>query len=189
MRDNKETIDAINQIIKINSFICKFWTDVEGYATLNAAKLLNKSRLDRQVSLSYCLKIWLEKTEENAEDGSLILAWTNLGSLIEGTMKLVLTVWYETYKKDINAIKKKGELIDPDGLPFELLIQFFRKRIWKAWKKKEWEDFVRHIQYRRNAIHSYKDREIGTFEEFFIYVQKYLELLILINNKLPYPFP
>ncbi len=189
MRDNKETIDAINQIIKINSSICNFWTDVEGFAPLNAARLLNKSRLDRQVSLSYCLKIWLEKVEENAEEGSLILAWTNLGSLIEGTMKLFLTVWYETYKIDIDAIKKKGKIIDPDVLPFELLIQYFRKRIWKILKKEELEDFVRHIQSRRNAIHSYKDREIGTFEEFFSYVQKYLELLILINNKLPHPFP
>ncbi len=185
--DDEKKIRIIDKIIEINSEINKFWKESQGWAPISAAKLLSKSRLDRQVSLVHCLKIWIEEQDLNKKDGSLILAWTNLGSLVEGTMKLVLSIWYETYKKDINAIKKKGKLNDPDCLPLESLKQFYKKSIWEPWKKEEWNDFVEHIQYRRNAIHSFKHREIGDFEEFFLYVQKYLEFLEMINRKLPYP--
>jgi predicted alpha-1,6-mannanase (GH76 family) len=57
-----------------------------------------------------------------------------LGSLIEGTVKLFLAVYYEDYKKDLENLKqtqawhaKKEKLLDPDGLRLEVLIQYCEK--------------------------------------------------------------
>jgi len=43
------------------------------------------------------------------------------------------------------------------------------------------------IQQRRNAIHAYKDREIGNHDEFLLDVKTYLKFLRYINERLPYP--
>lgn len=176
-------VEVVDRIVTINNDLRQFWTKADGWAPIEAAQLLNKSRLDWQVSLSICLKIWVSEPLPDDEDGRLILAWANLGSLVEGTMKLLLSVFYKDYKKDVEAIKKKGKLMDPDGLQLESMRQFFRKRIWG----KEWDVWVQHIQQRRNAIHAYKNREIGTCTEFFDDVRKYLELIRHINSRLPYP--
>lgn len=177
------TDEVVNRIIALNDGLRQFWTKADGWAPIEVAQLLSKSRLDWQVSLSICLKIWLEEPLPDDESGRLILSWTNLGSLVEGTMKLFLSVWYKDYKNDVEAIKKKGKLIDPDGLQLEPMRQFFRKRIWDE----NWDAWIQHIQQRRNAIHAYKNRDIGTFNGFFADVRKYLEFLRYINNKLPYP--
>ena len=175
--------EVIERIIKLNDGQRKFWGSAEGWAPIEAAKLLNKSRLDRQVSLSHCLKLWTATSSAVVQDGHLILAWANLGSLIEGSMKLFLSVWYKTYKSDVDAIKRKGKLQDPDGLQLEPLRQFFKKRIWGE----TLDGFVQSTQQRRNAIHAFKDRNIGTKNEFFDNVRKYLIILRYINYRLPYP--
>jgi len=175
--------EVVNRIVTLNDGLRQFWTKADGWAPIKAAQLLSKSRLDWQVSLSICLKIWLAEYLPDDKSGRLILAWTNLGSLVEGTMKLFLSVWYEDYKKDVEAIKKKGKLTDPNSLQLEPMRQFFRKRIWDE----DWDAWIQHIQQRRNAIHAYKNRDIGTFNEFFADVRRYLEFLRYINSRLPYP--
>jgi len=181
--NNMSVDDVIERIIKLNDGLRIFWSGAKGWAPLEAAKLLNKSRLDRQVSLSRCLKLWVTASSPEVQDGNLILAWANLGSLIEGSMKLFLSVWYKTYKSDIDAIKRKGKLQDPDGLQLEPIRQFFKKRIWDG----TLDGFIQIIQQRRNAIHAFKDRNIGTINEFFDNVRKYLNILRYINYRLPYP--
>ncbi len=172
-----------DRIVKLNDGLRQFWTKADGWAPIESAQLLSKSRLDRQVSLSVCLKIWLSEPPPDDENGRLILAWTNLGSLVEGTMKLLLSVFYNNYKDDVEAIKNKGKLIDPDGLQLESMRKFFKKKIWGE----EWDVWILHIQQRRNAIHAYKNRDIGTFNEFFDDVRRYLEFIRHINSRLPYP--
>lgn len=175
---------VIQRIIKLNDGLRKFWGEVEGWAPLEAAHLLSRSRLDWQVSLSHCLRMWAEEPTLENRDGYLILGWANLGSLVEGTMKLFLSVWYETYRNDEDcAIMRRGELQDPDGLQLEPMRQYFRKRIWDD----VWDRWIQHIQHRRNAIHAYKDREIGTHSELLNAIQRYLEFLRYINIRLPYP--
>ena len=49
------------------------------------------------------------------------------------------------------------------------------------------DSWVQHIQYRRNAIHAYQDREIGSAEELQTYMRRYLDILRYINFRLPYP--
>lgn len=177
--------EVVNRIVTLNDGLRRFWTKADGWAPIEASQLLSKSRLDWQVSLSNCLKIWFAEPLPDDRSGRLILAWINLGSLVEGTMKLFLSVWYNTYKKAVEAIKKKGRLVDPDSLQLELMRQFFRKKIWR--KGDEWDEWIQHIQQRRNAIHAYKSRNIGTFDEFFVDMRRYLEFLRYINSRLPYP--
>jgi hypothetical protein len=178
--------EVIFRIENLNEGLRKFWTNAHGWAPVAAAQLLSKSRLDWQVSLSKCLKIWLQESEPDDQSGRLILAWTNLGSLVEGTLKLFLSVWYNDYKTDIEAIKKNDEIIGPDSLQFEKIRLFFKKRIWKD-DDEDWDLWLLKIQQKRNAVHAYKHREIGTFDEFFNDVRKYLEFLRYINKRLPYP--
>jgi hypothetical protein len=178
--------EVVNRIVTLNDGLRRFWTVAEGWAPIEAAQLLSKSRLDWQVSLSNCLKIWLAESHQDDENGRLILAWANLGSLVEGTMKLFLSVRYNDYKNDVEAIKKNGDLIDPDSLRLEQMRQFFRKRIWRN-EDENWDAWILKIQQRRNAVHSYKNRDIGAFDEFFADMRIYLKFLRYINDRLPYP--
>jgi hypothetical protein len=182
----KKPIDnIINRIVTLNNGLRHFWIKTDGWAPIEASHLLSKSRLEWQVSLSSCLKIWIVEPHPENESGHLILAWTNLGSLVEGTMKLFLSVYYHVYKNDIEAIKKKGNLIDPDSLGLGEMREFFKKRIWLKGDE-DWDSWILKIQQRRNAVHAFKNRDIGTFDEFYSDIQRYLEFLNYINNRLPY---
>lgn len=197
---NFKDIEVLDRIIKLNEGLASFWGKSEGWAPIEAAQLLTKSRLDWQASLSRLLKIFLD-SEISKESGALILAWSALGSLTEGTMKLYLSVWYENYKyeslmNDIKEIKKKnGDLIDPDRLGLEELRIYFSKRIYnsytrKIWKtegKTDWIDWIEFVKNKRNAIHSFQNREIADFNVFFQSVRLYLQFLRNLSNDFPYP--
>ena len=176
----------MSRIITLNEGIRQFWTKADGWAPFEAAQLLSKSRLDWQVSLSRCLKIWIDESDPEVESGQLILAWAHLGSLVEGTMKLFLSVYYKDYKNDVDAIKTKGDLIDPDILQLEQMRQYFRESIWRKGDE-DWDSWILKIQQRRNAVHAFKNRDIGTFDEFFNDVRRYRQFLQYINDRLPYP--
>jgi len=178
------TEEVIQRIVKLNDGLRKFWIKSEGWAPLEAAQLLSKSRLDWQVSLSNCLRIWVEEPSLENRDGRLILGWAKLGSLVEGTMKLFLSVWYETYKGDEDyVVMRRGELQDPDRLRLDPMRQYFKKKIWDD----TWDKWVQRVQQKRNAIHAYKDRDIGTYSDLLAGMRKYLEFLRYINIRLPYP--
>ncbi len=176
---------VLDRIVTLNRGIRDFWSSADGWAPIEAAALLSKSRLDWQVSLSETLRLWFPSGGSQVTDGRLILAWANLGSLVEGTMKLFLSVFYADYSKDIDAFKKKnGKLIDPDVLTLERLRQFFVK---KDLLSSEWESYVQHVQSRRNAIHAFEDKELGTGLEYEQAVRRYLKLVREINSRIPYP--
>ncbi len=174
---------TVNHIVTLNDGLRRFWKSAEGWAPINAARLLSKSRLDWQVSLSACLKIRLRSSTRDVEPGRLILAYANLGALVEGTMKLFLSVWSAEYRGDADAILVRGLADEPDLGTMEPMRQLFRKRIYDE----RWDDWVRHIQERRNAIHAFRSRDIGELEEFCSDVRRYLEFLRYINGRLPYP--
>jgi hypothetical protein len=177
--------NTITKIIYINTALAKFWSNAHGWVPKEAAELMSKSRLDRQVSLSHCLRRWFKNITEASKEGSLILAWANLGSLIEGTLKLFLAVYYKDYKTDIDALKHKtGEIKDPDILALEELKTFFIK---KHILDDKWIKYIEYVQQKRNAIHAFKDRDIGSYGDLRKCVEKYLEVLQQINSRLPYP--
>ena len=174
---------TIEQIISLNKDIESFWGGaIHGWAPEETEELLSKSRLDWQVQLSETLKLW---NSNLLTDGQLILAWANLGALMEGSLKLLLVIFYTQYKEDIDNVKgKKGKVVTPDKIKLEGLKQFFAKKNILNESQIESIDF---IQQRRNAIHSFANKEIGTADEYHKYVSKYFKILSDINNSLPYP--
>jgi len=193
---NELPIDiVINRIISINEDNESFWSTSYGWAPTSTADLLDISRLNWQSSLSHTLKLWINASLSSDENspGFLILAWTNLGSLVEGTMKLLLCVYYEDYKIDPEARllfdkKLKAKIVaEPDVAAFELMRIFYKKKIWSTDEQDYWDDWILSIQQKRNAIHAFKDREIGTLDDFYNNLRIYLKFLQYITSRLPRP--
>jgi hypothetical protein len=190
----------IDRIISLNFGLEKFWSSSYGWSSIESANLLSRSRLDWQVSLSKQLKYFARKDRVD-EAGKLILGWALLGSLVEGTMKLFLSVWYkdyikEEYKEDLKGIIFRwGTLTEPDELMLNSLRRYFEMRVYPIETREEWKEdgeidwlgWVKKIQNRRNAIHAYKDREIGTLKEYAEDVGIYLLFLRKFTQDLPYP--
>ncbi|WP_214814158.1 hypothetical protein [Exiguobacterium sp. s196] len=179
--------ETVNKIIELNEHIKDFWSNAHGWAPIEAADLLSRSRLDWLVSLSYSLYKWEKRPQNESEYGDLILAWANLGTLVEGSMKFFLSIYYEDYKNDINALKNKGKQVNPDEAMFNSLRTFFEKSVWTDNERQHKNNWLSEIQDKRNAIHAYKDREIENFDTFRIQVNKYLSFLIDLLKRVPYP--
>jgi hypothetical protein len=174
--------EVCDRIEKLTTSMMNFWKTAHGWAPVDAAGLLNQSMLEWQSSLAASLCKWLDSNT----DGDLILAWANLGALVEGQLKLFLSVYYNTYLIDAHAIKdRKGKIKCPDESSLEYLRQFFKKRIWTI--ENNWNSYIEHIQERRNAIHAFKTRNIGTFCEWKEDVRTHLAFIRYMNSRLPYP--
>lgn len=183
----KEVNNAIEEIVNIYRDHSFFWQNASGWAPDEANEILVKSRLDWLHSLAEALYIWIEtyRTSSN-NDGKLILAWVNLGSLLEGGLKLFLSVHFLDYKRSSNCIKdRSGNIKNPDILQMEELKVFIQK---ENIFEKRWIKFISLIQVRRNAIHAYKDREIGSWKEYFDSVKTLRDFTKVIKKTLPYPY-
>ncbi|MDN5942132.1 MAG: hypothetical protein L0H94_09645 [Nitrospira sp.] len=177
----------IDRIIEKNERIRKSWSNPHGWAPDAAAQLLSKSRLDWQVALSHCLRLWIKPFPEHKESGYLILGYANLGSLVEGTMMLFLSVHYKDYcsdGSDDDTLKDDdGKLRNPDSLTFDPLREFIKKiNILES----SWDVWLRRVQQRRNAIHAFKSRDIGTHKELLEDMPRYLDFIERIDSHLPY---
>ncbi|MBX3512012.1 MAG: hypothetical protein KF835_06115 [Xanthobacteraceae bacterium] len=189
--DDLKILQVIDRIEKLNSGIAKFWLNSIGWAPENAAALLAKSRLDWQVSLSSALKIWIREPADDLTSGELILAWVNLGSLVEGSIKTMLSVWLKDYSNDLENLKKanaynkiKQKIIEPDSLGLEKLRRYCKLQNLLSSSE---DALVVLVQQRRNAVHAFQNRAIGDGKEFQQAVRGYLALLRAVNSKLPYP--
>ena len=112
---------TLYRIETLTTGMMEFWSDVDGWAPPEAAELLSRSMLNWQISLVRSIRRWCDAESE----GDLILAWTNLGALVEGQMRLLLSAYYRAYVADIAAIRRRGEILDPDECRLEDLRQFF----------------------------------------------------------------
>jgi hypothetical protein len=182
--------DVVRRIANRHHNLARFWSKVAGWAPGEAAAMLSKSRLDRLTALAGSLRRWVE-TPEPLDEGDLILAWANLGALVDGLLKLHLSVYLRDYKADVATGKasnafhvKKQLMLDPDGLRLDVLITFHEKR--KLLTEPQLE-LVRLVQQRRNVIHAFKDAELGDTEDFLAAVRAYRRLLTSISKRLPYP--
>lgn len=183
--------EIIDRIEALNQKLAGFWKVAHGWAPIETAGLLSKARLDWQVSLSISLHLWLREPPKVLSDGELILAWTNLGALIEGTLKLFLSIYYKDFRADMENLKAAGALnrktqsvTSPDGLTLEPLRKYVKAR---GLVGPSGDDLIKLAQERRNAIHAFQDRPIGDRAEFWHAVSDYLDMLSDIDNRLPYP--
>ncbi len=87
--DTLTIAEVIDRIERLNTQLAAFWSKSDGWAPAHVAGLLGKSRLDWQVSLSGTLRLWVKRSQmyTKLSAGELILAWANLGSLLEGSVK------------------------------------------------------------------------------------------------------
>jgi hypothetical protein len=176
-----DTGEVCRRIHKLTSGMMEFWKNSRGWAPMETAGLLSRSMLDWQTSLAECLTLWLEAST----DGELILAWANLGSLVEGQLKLFLSVWYDEYKIDANSMRRNRQICEPDVLELDPLRQFFAKSVWR--KGERWDAWILHIQQKRNAIHAFRNRDLATFDDWKADLRNYLAFLRYMNSRLPYP--
>jgi hypothetical protein len=114
-----------------------------------------------------------------------------LGALIEGTLKLFLSVYYNDFRTDVENLKAAGAFDhkaqaskSPDGLTLEPLRKYVQARNLIG---ASGDDLLKLVQERRNAIHAFKDRPIGDGEEFWVAVRDYLTMLSNVDGRLPYP--
>jgi hypothetical protein len=178
--------EIVAAITDKNRRIAETWESQQGWAPIETAQLLSAARLDWQVELSRTLAEWLEPAAVESANAELILAWANLGALVEGTMKWFLSVYYHDYEQDVQALSDRvGDIRTPDTLSLEPLRVFFQQQIWID-KSDRWDAWVLHIQQRRNAIHAFRDRDLGDHAEFVDDVRKYWEFLTELDARVPY---
>lgn len=197
MRNDMAAADAalpvdrvIRQIANRHRSLDQFWSKAKGWAPDSAAEMLANVRLDRLTALAWSLRRWTS-IPQPLDDGDLILAWANLGALVEGALKLLLCVYLEDFKADgkngqgTGAFHiKKQMMLDPDGLRLDVVIAYYEKR---ALLSKQHLELARLVQGYRNAIHALKDVEIGTRDELIASIRAYRDLLRDVSGRLPYP--
>jgi hypothetical protein len=171
------------RIETLTTQMMNFWKSSDGWAPIEATGLLTRSKLEWQASLSSSLRRWASASS----DGDLILAWANLGALVEGQLTLFLSVNYNEYTSDEKPIRDRltGSLIDPDRSELEGLRRFFVRRIWTLGR--DWNPYVERIQRRRNAIHAFRARDIGMFADWGNELAFHLSFIRDINSQMPYP--
>lgn len=173
--------EVCDRVSRLTTDMMTFWKSASGWAPAEAAGLLSRSMLDWQASLASSLSRWINATG----DGDLILAWTHLGALIEGQLRLFLSVYYEDYKADAQPMVMRGNVQQPDEASLELLRQFFVRSVWIAGS--DWNTYVQFVQLRRNAIHAFRPRDIGTFDEWRNSLRTHLAFVRDLNDRMPYP--
>jgi hypothetical protein len=89
------TIEVCTEISRRTEVMMTFWANSKGWAPVPSSDLMSRSMLEWQTSLSKQLCRWIDA----CTSGELILAWANLGALVEGQMKLFLCVYYNDYQR------------------------------------------------------------------------------------------
>lgn len=100
--------EVVTAICSLNDKIGAFWPKCAGWVPAEATKLLGSIRLDWQSELSRCLFMWIDDDQSRTSEGHLVLAWVNLGSLLEGTLKIFLSVHLKDYRADLEEARVAG---------------------------------------------------------------------------------
>ena len=69
---------------------------------------------------------------------------------------------------------QRGQQVEPDGAMFNGLRLFFEKSVWNDEELNDKNDWLKEVQGKKNAIHTYRDRDIDDFNSFRHHVKKYL---------------
>lgn len=178
-----EAFHEVEQLYEIKSFTRKVvldWKNHKGWAPKSASLRLDKAMFDWIIELTDCLSIWESKGDQ-LTDGELILAYTNLGSLVENWLKLFYCIHYKDYQK--NPILKGNKTVEPGKTMLQQLKEFSIGKLWE--KGDHWYIWVEKIQQRRNSIHAFNYRNIGDSQDFFEDLKKYKTFIEFVNNRFP----
>lgn len=166
--------------IKTNNTML-LWKDSYGIAPNEVYFKLDKAMLNWHMELTNTLEIWINKGL-NMTDGELILACANLGAIVESWLKFFYSVYYEDYCK--NPIIRKDKLVEPEKVKFDVLKDFSVEKLWDSKESEEYK-WVDSVQHKRNAIHSFEFRDIGTPQGFLDDVEYLYEFVDDIISHLP----
>ncbi len=195
--EGKPISAVIDYIVWRNHRLWQEWNHIWGWGPAEAAQLIEDARLDWIASLSHTLRLWVEEDiPDDERDGRLILGWANLGSLVEGSMKFLLSIYAVTYQQTVSD--KRGESIykrlwdekantakGPDTLMFDMLREFFRANVWTPDQVEKWDKWLIYIRDCRNAIHAYRSRPLGTVADLEDAIRAYEDFLDDIAGRLP----
>ena len=174
---------VIAKIIRVTEAQERFWSRPHGWAPSAAADLLAEARLDRQLSFTHTLHEYLQPFSPDVAEARQILGYTTLRSLCEGALKLFFSVWFEDYCQDKDAVYgPKQTLVSPEEIAYDRLIALYTKK-----GESKFETFLRRVQERGNAIHHFRDRDIGTQSDLIADIVEFKEFLLAVNSQLPYP--
>jgi len=140
------------------------WKEARGIAPDSAANKLDDAMLEWQSELTKTLKMWIDKGT-SMTTGDLILARANLGAIVESWLKLFYTVYYDDYMSSSPFKDRKGNIAEPESINFENLKNFSTGKLWDKNTSFDYK-WVDSVQSKRNAIHSFQYKEIGTPQEF-----------------------
>lgn len=160
------------------------WSEACGLAPEAVSGKLDAAMLDWMSDLTNSLDIWVAKSLDMT-DGELILAWTNLGALVECWLRFFYCVYYEDYMKN-PKLGKKGKPLEPDdkAMSFDYLIQYSKGILWDNLQDPLYL-WVYKIQHYRNAIHAFCYREIGHPSDFILDIEQYSLFVDEVIDRLP----
>lgn len=175
----KNKYEVLKIITKNQTLI---WQDVHGIAPDKVAIKMDDAMLRWLVDLTDCLNIWIKKGQQMTE-GELILARTNLGAIVESWLKFFYCIFYEQYLKKPKLNGKK-KIIEPDDMTIEKLKTYSTGILWDS-KQSAWYCWVEKVQKRRNAVHSFKYKDIGTPQDFLNDVEKLYDFVDMLQDHFP----
>ncbi|SHJ36436.1 hypothetical protein [Parasporobacterium paucivorans] len=155
--------DRYDVLVILTNNAALIWKEARGIAPDSAADKLDDAMLEWQSELTKALIIWIDKSL-TMTTGELILARANLGAVVESWLKFFYCVYYEDYCKS-PITNKKGKMIEPEKASFDNLKDFSSGKLWNDENSPEYA-WVNSVQHKRNAIHSFRYRDIGTPLEF-----------------------
>lgn len=175
---------SLEQIRSKTKATTQSWSETCGLAPEGVTDKLDAAMLDWMNDLTDSLDIWVAKSLDMT-DGELILAWTNLGALVECWLRFFYCVYYEDYMKS-PKLGKKGKPLEPDdkAMTFDYLIQYSKGILWDNLQDPLYL-WVYKIQHYRNAIHAFSYREIGHPNDFILDIEQYSLFVDEVINRLP----
>ena len=176
-------IDTFDFIIPKTNNTTLLWEEAakESIPPQSVEKKIDDAMFCWMRELTRALRLWTDKGSEMTQ-GELILARVNIGSIVESWLKFFYCVYNDDYQQNPRT-NRKGDVIEPNNLTFEQLKQYSANILYQPGDS--WEVWIDGVQRKRNAIHAFNFRDIGTATDFYDDVEKLNEFINLITDRLP----
>lgn len=183
-QEDKMDDGSLEQIRSKTKAAIQSWSETCGLAPEGVTDKFDAAMLNWMNDLTDSLDIWIAKSLDMT-DGELILAWTNLGALVECWLRFFYCAYYEDYMKS-PKLGKKGKPLEPDdkAMTFDYLIQYSKGILWDSLQDPLYL-WVHQIQHYRNAIHAFSYREIGHPNDFILNIGQYSLFVDEVIDRLP----